>query len=115
MGILAYRGVHPTAPVDAHGGQVTSKASTRATAPSIVAGTAGVTLVAVFASANDASATEASGMTERYDLLSGGTSKVAVASDDQRLSAAGSTGVRTATLSKSTTSIGQQIALRPAP
>lgn len=114
-GILAYRGVHPSTPIDANGGQVTSKASNRATAPSIAATTGGAMLVAVFASASDVTTAEPTGMTERYDLLSGGTSKIAVASDDQRLAAAGSTGVRTAALSKSTTSIGQQIALRPAP
>jgi hypothetical protein len=54
-------------------------------------------------------------MTERYDRFSVGSSSVAVTGDDQTLSASGATGVRTATLDKSTTSVGQDIALRPAP
>jgi hypothetical protein len=54
-------------------------------------------------------------MTERYDRLSAGSSNVATTADDQKLTATGATGVRTATLDKSTTGIGQAIALRPAP
>jgi hypothetical protein len=114
-GIAAYRGVDPTAPIDAHGAQVTSKAATRGTAPSIAVTTQGATLIVVFGSASDVTATAAIGMTERYDLMSGGSSKVAIAGDDERLTASGSTGARTATLSKSTTSIGQSISLRRAP
>jgi hypothetical protein len=54
-------------------------------------------------------------MTERYDRLSVGSSKVSVTADDQTLAAAGATGVRTVTLDKSTTGLGQDICLRPAP
>jgi len=54
-------------------------------------------------------------MTERIDAASAGSSKVAIETADQTLTTAGATGTRTATLSKSTSSIGQSIALRPAP
>jgi len=114
-GIVAYRGVHPTNPIDVHAGQVTTKAATRATAPSITVTVQGDMLMTVFGSANDAAATPPTGMTERYDRLSAGSSKVATTADDQKLTATGATGVRTATLDKSTTGIGQAIALRPAP
>jgi hypothetical protein len=114
-GIAAYRGVNPTTPIDVHGGQVTTKAGTKATAPSINVTVAGATMISVFGSAIDAAATAPTGMTERYDRFSVGSSSVAVTGDDQTLSASGATGVRTATLDKSTTSVGQDIALRPAP
>jgi MSHA biogenesis protein MshQ len=114
-GIVSYRGVNPTTPIDVHGGTVTSKAGTKLTAPSVNATIAGTTLISVFGSAIDATATAPTGMTERYDRLSAGSSRIAVAADDQTLSASGATGVRTATLDKSTTGVGQDIALRPAP
>jgi hypothetical protein len=107
--------VNPTTPIDVHGGQVTTKAGTKATAPSINVTVAGATMISVFGSAIDAAATAPTGMTERYDHFSVGSSSVAVTGDDQTLSASGATGVRTATLDKSTTSVGQDIALRPAP
>jgi hypothetical protein len=114
-GMVAYRGVDPTTPVDAHAGQINSSSATRATAPSVATTVAGVTLVSVFGSASDVTATSPAGMAERYDRQSTGSKRTAVAGDDQTLGAAGSSGVRTATLSKSTSSIGQQIALRPGP
>jgi MSHA biogenesis protein MshQ len=114
-GIVVYRGVNPTTPIDVHGGQVTTKAGTKATAPSVNVTVAGARLISVFGSASDAAATAQTGMTERYDRLSVGSSKVAVTADDQTLAAPGATGVRTATLDKSTTGVGQDIAVRPAP
>jgi MSHA biogenesis protein MshQ len=114
-GIAAYRGVDPTTPVDVHGGQVTTKAGTKLTAPTVTATVAGTKLISVFGSAIDATATPPTGMTERYDRLSVGSSKVSVTADDQTLAAAGATGVRTVALDKSTTGLGQDICLRPAP
>ena len=114
-GIAAYRGVNPTKPVDVHGGQVTTKAGTKLTAPTVTATVAGTKLISVFGSAIDATAIPPTGMTERYDRLSVGSSKVSVTADDQTLAAAGATGVRTVTLDKSTTGLGQDICLRPAP
>ena len=114
-GVIAYRGVDPTTPINAVTGQVNGSSSTRATAPSVATTVTGATLVSVFGSASDVTATPPTGMAERYDRQSAGSKRGAVTSDDQALGAAGNTGVRTATLSKSTTSIGQQIALRPGP
>lgn len=114
-GIVAYRGVDPTTPIDTAAGQINGSSSTRATAPSVTTTVTGATLVSVFGSANDATATPPTGMAERYDRQSAGSKRTAVTSDDQALGAAGNTGVRTATLSKSTSSIGQQLALRPGP
>jgi len=114
-GIAAYRGVNPTTPVDVHGGQVTSRAGTNLSAPTVTATVAGTKLISVFGSAIDATAIPPTGMTERYDRLSVGSSKVSVTADDQTLAAAGATGVRTVTLDKSTTGLGQDICLRPAP
>ena len=112
-GIAAYRGVDPTAPIDAHGAQVTSKAATwdraldRRDDP-------GATLIVVFGSASDVTADRRDRDDRALRPNEWRSSKVAIAGDDERLTASG-TGARTATRSKSTTSIGQSISLRRAP
>ena len=81
-GIVAYRGVNTTTPVDVHGAQTTTKAVSKATAPSVNVTVAGATLISIFGSAIDATAAAPTGMTERYDRLSVGSSGIAVAADD---------------------------------
>jgi hypothetical protein len=114
-GMAVYAGVDPTNPINAHAGQVNTRNTTQVVAPALTTTIAGTLLTSIFGSASLVTATPPSGMTERYDISSNGSSKVAEESADQQLGAAGSTGTRTATISKATSSIGQSIALRPAP
>ena len=116
-GIVAYRGVHPTSanPIDVHGGQVTTKAANWATARSTTVTVQGDMLMTVFGSANDAAATPPTGMTERYDRLSAGSSNVATTADDQKLTATGATGVRTAMPTSRRRASARRSRPRPAP
>ncbi len=114
-GIAVYAGVDPTNPINAHAGQVNTRNATQVVAPAVTTTTGGTLLTSTFASASLVTATPPTGMTERYDVSSNGSSKVAEEWADQQLVAAGSTGTRTAIASKATSSIGQSIALRPAP
>jgi hypothetical protein len=107
--------VDPTNPIDGFSGQVNTTSTKLGVAPSVTATTPNDLLVAVIGSASQVTATPPAGMTERLDLTSAGSSKIALEASDQALTAAGATGTRTAALSKSTSSIGQSIALRPAP
>jgi hypothetical protein len=112
--VAAYAGVDTANPVDVAAGQVNATASKSAIVPSITTAVANDALLTVIGSASQVTATPPTGMTERLDLTSAGSSKIALEAADQTLAAAGASGTRTATLSKSTTSIGQSIALQPA-
>ena len=114
-GIAVYSGVDATNPINAHAGQVNTRSTTQVVAPAVTTTTGGTLLTGIFGSASLVTTTPPAGMTERYDVSSNGSSKVAEERADQQLVAAGSTGTRTATISKAASSIGQSIALRPAP
>lgn len=112
-GMLAVSGLDPVSPVDAHGGQ-TNASSTSVTAPSITTTTADSLVVGFFGTGNDATFTPPSGMTERFDVLATGTSKIGAAGSDASQAAAGATGTKVATASKAAANVGQLVALRPA-
>jgi hypothetical protein len=114
-GVAIYAGVDPINPINAHAGQVNTKSTTQVVAPAVTTTTGGTLLTATFASASLVTATPPTGMSERYDVSSNGSSKAAEELADQQLVAVGSTGTRMAIISKPTSSIGQSIALRPAP
>jgi len=112
-GLIAYSGMDPISPIDAHGGQANAS-SASVTAPSITTTVADTTVVGLFGTGNDATFTQLSGMTERFDVLTSGTSQVSAAADDAVQAAAGATGTKVATASKAAANIGQLVALRPA-
>ncbi len=113
-GILAYTGVDPVTPIDAHGGQA-NVASTSITAPSITTTGANRLLAGLFGTAALTSETPPRGMTERYDQQVPGTNqyKVTTGADDQLLAGAGATGTRVALAAASGINIGQLVALNP--
>ena len=115
-GILAYRGVDPTSPIDTHGGQVNA-ASTSITAPSVTTTGPDRMLVGLFGIAALTSQTSPAGMTERYDqtVPSTNTYKVTTGAHDQLLAGSGATGPRVALAANSVINIGQVVALIPAP
>jgi hypothetical protein len=111
--IGAYRGVEPTAPIDAWGAQVTNNNAT-ITAPSINTTTVDTLLVAVFGSSRASTHSTPGGMTERYDLNAGaGTAGVTISAATQARAATGATGARTSTIAAGAAdNIGHLIALR---
>ena len=113
-GIVAYSGVDPTGPIDAHGGGVNAS-STSITAPSITTTGPGRMLVGLFGIAQLTTETSPAGMTERYDqaVPSTNTYKVTTAGADELVPAAGATGTRVALAATSGVNIGQLVALRP--
>ena len=111
--VAAYVGVNGTTPVDVSSGG-SSSGSTSIVAPSLTTTTAGDLLIGAFGGAGNASVTPATGMLEENEQLAGtGNTRIVVELSDQQLGAAGATGTRTATLSKSGANVGQLIALRP--
>jgi hypothetical protein len=111
-GIAAYSGVNTTTPIDVHGGQANAS-STSVTAPSVTTTAANAMLVGFFGTANDATFTAASGMTERYDVDADGTNQIGGEVADQAQAAAGASGTRVATASVAAVNIGQLVALKP--
>jgi RHS repeat-associated protein len=111
-GIVAYSGVDTTSPVDVSGGQANASSST-VTAPSVTTTVANTKLVGFFGTANDATFSAASGMTERYDVDADGTNQIGGEGADETKAAAGATGTRAATASVAAVNIGQLVALRP--
>jgi hypothetical protein len=108
-GIVAYSGVDNSSPIDASSGQVSGGPSTFITAPSATTTAPGAMVVGFFGSSAVTTITPPTGMTERFDTASTGTTTEA-ASVTQ--AAAGSTGTKTATSAASGYWIGQLVALR---
>jgi RHS repeat-associated protein len=111
-GIIAFDGMDMVTPVDASGGQANA-ASSSVTAPSISTTVADTTLVGFYATADDATFTAPSGMTERFDVLAEGTSDTSSASATVSVVGTGATGTKVATASKSAVNIGALVALGP--
>jgi hypothetical protein len=111
--MAAYVGVNTTTPVDISGGGSSSNSSSDV-APSVTTTVAGDLVIGVFGEAANASVTPPTGMLEQIEQLAGtGNTRVVTELSDQQLGAAGATGTRTATLSRSGANVGQLIALRP--
>jgi hypothetical protein len=111
-GIAAYSGVDTSTPVDVSGGQANAS-STTVTAPSVTTTVANTLVVGFFGTANDATFSAASGMTERYDVDADGTNQIGGEAADEARPTAGATGSRAATASVAAVNIGQLVALRP--
>lgn len=112
-GIIAFAGIDPVDPIDVSGGQ-SNASSTSVTAPSVTTTVNDATLVAFFATANDATFTPPSGMTERFDRIADTTLDEAASAADVTVVAAGATGTKVAVASKSAANVGALVALRPA-
>ncbi len=114
-GVTSYSGVHRVDPVNVHGSQISSSASTSVTAPSVTTTRDNVRLVGFFAAVGGGSFTPPTGTTERYDVNTGGggSTHVSASVAGQDFLSAGSTGTRTATFSLSSYGIGHLVALAP--
>ncbi len=113
-GIVAYRGVNPSDPVDAQGGRVNDRMR-RMRAPSIRTTTSDSLLVFLGGVPKRTVTPTPWTMTERFRVLNAeGTYRMGSAAADQVLESAGATGTRGAKLRKQSTSIAQVIALKPA-
>ena len=111
-GVVAYRNVDTTAPVNATAMQANGSASS-ATAPSVTTTAANTMLVGMWG-APGASFTKPAGTTESVNLATGsGSNAISALATHETRAAIGATGTRVATLSGSQTSNGALIALRP--
>jgi Calcineurin-like phosphoesterase len=111
-GIVAYAGVNPITPIDAHSGRANA-ASTSVTAPSLTTSAPGAMLVFFGGTRPTATFTPPPGMQERWDRAAGGSFPTSTEAADQLLTSAGASGTRVARATSSNTSIGQLVALRP--
>jgi hypothetical protein len=99
--------------VDVSGGGSAANSSSDV-APSVTTTVTGDLLIGIFGEAANATVTPPTGMLEQVEQLAGaGNTRVLSELSDQQLGAAGATGSRTATLSKSGSNVGQLLALRP--
>jgi hypothetical protein len=114
-GILDYAGVNTSAPVDVHGGQVTTGATTTITAPSITTTTAGDEIIGLFGIGGGNAISPPAGMVERAEAVSSaGSLHDTWEGSDFSQAAAGATGTKTAQATVAHPSVGQIVALRPA-
>ena len=110
-GILAYRGVSTTSPLEVVG-TVGRATSTAITAPSVTPTSSGTVVLAAFGINNVSAITQPAGTTERGEVASSSKIKTEVAEFVQTTASA--TGAKTATAASSGVNIGQLIVLRPA-
>ncbi|HEX5466005.1 MAG TPA: Ig-like domain-containing protein, partial [Candidatus Limnocylindrales bacterium] len=112
-GIVAYRGVDPTAPIDTSAGLVNARGGT-VTSPSLTTSASGEQVVAFFGFAASATFTPSGGLTERWDVASdAGSYKVAQEAADLTVADPGLVGPFTADPSGTAVGIGALVALRP--
>jgi hypothetical protein len=112
-GIVAYRGVDQTNPIDAANGQ-SNASSTSITAPSISTTVPNAMLLGFFGTAINATIAPPTGMVERGEIaITSGNTKIATEISDAILAATGPTGVRIAVADRAASNIGQVVALRP--
>lgn len=113
-GMMVFRGVDTTVPIDAHAGQVNA-ASTTVAGPSITTTSSGAMLVAFFGTAINANFSALASLNERYDLGTGGGPNGSTAAGGYFLLGAPTTTTRSATASNAAANIAQLIALRAKP
>jgi fibronectin type 3 domain-containing protein len=112
--IVAYAGVDTETPIAGTAGAA-KQSSISATAPSLSTDVSNTLLAAVFGAATNAGVTPPPEMLEKAEIIGGASNKRTVTEvADQPAPGAGSTGSRTATLSKAAANVAQLIALRPA-
>src|SRR5439155_19510126 len=105
-GIAAYSNVDASTPINASGGQVNAS-SVSVTTPSITTTIANTRLIGLFGTAIGTTFTPPSGMTERYDISSGGSSNgTSSEAADLAQAAAGASGGASATAGTAAVNIG---------
>jgi hypothetical protein len=116
--ILAYRGLDPAAPVDAHAGTADPSGVDDVVTPSVTT-TAPTTrllsLVGAYGN-NQGPAAPPGGMTERYEgtvVSESSVIEILGQAADQVVSTAGATGARTTSVPSTGSSVAQAVALRP--
>lgn len=110
-GIVAFAGVDPTTPIDAHGATVYPSGGSSITAPSLTTTVPGTQLLTLVGQRANGPVAPPTGMSERFEV-SAGTQNLAQFSD-QPVAAAGATGTRTAVSADNGSSVAQSVALRP--
>lgn len=113
-GMMVFRGVDTTAPIDAHAGQVNA-ASTTVAGPSITTTSSEAMLIAFFGTAANANFSPLASLNERYDVGTGGGPNGATEAGGFFLLGAPTTTTRSATANNTAVNIGQLIALRAKP
>jgi len=116
--IIAYRGLDPVNPIDAHAGSTDVTGSDSVVAPSVTTTRPGarlLSLIGVYGN-DQGPASPPGGMTERYEgTVQSEASIVEVLGEaaDELRSSAGATGTRTTSVPNTDTSVAQSVALRP--
>jgi Bacterial Ig domain len=114
--ILAYSGVDQVTPVDVHNGAVNDVAGSQVRAPSITTTGLDEMVIGFFGITQNRTFTPAGGMTERTDVMFAGAQyPISSATADVLQGTAGATGDKVAVASGTGKSVGQLLALRPAP
>jgi hypothetical protein len=113
--ILAYSGVDATSPVLAASGLI-SRNTTSIRAPSVTTGASGAAIVGLWANNGQTNTAPPTGLTERFELETSGSSRdVTLMGADRIQPAAGPTGdLVAASDTKNQLAVGQLVALRPA-
>jgi serine protease AprX len=116
--IAVYTGIDVANPIDAYAGQ-SSDPGDPVVAPSITTTQTDTTLVGFFTVRDNGTMTPQAGVTENWDVSSnagvGAIGETVIASSDELLTAAGSTGTRFAVPEASDGGVGHLVALRAAP
>lgn len=112
-GMIAYRGVDTSAPVNVFSTRVNAS-STSVTTTAVTTTVSDTMIVGLFATATVSSFTPPAGMTERYDAAtSAGPNGATVEAADVLQAAAASSGAKTATAANADVNIGALLALKP--
>ncbi|HZT91881.1 MAG TPA: hypothetical protein VFA05_07575 [Gaiellaceae bacterium] len=114
-GMIDYTGVDTSSPVEASAGALTVNQLSIA-APSVTTTAAGSLELAAFSVQVDHAITLPSSLSKEFGVAITGVTgeKLEAAAGDRTIAAAGATGALSASVSQSSTGIGQSIALRPA-
>jgi hypothetical protein len=114
--IIAYQGVDPVTPVDVHDGAVNDVTGNQVRAPSITTTGPDEMVIGFFGITQKRTFTPPGGMNERTDVMFAGVDyPISSATADVLQDTAGATGDEVAVASGTGKSIGQLLALRPAP
>lgn len=110
-GIVAFAGVDPTTPIDAHGATVYPSGGTSITAPSLTTTVPGTQLLTLVGQRANGPVAPPTGMAERFEVFAGNQNLAQFS--DQAIAATGATGTRTSVSADNGSSVAQSVALRP--
>ncbi len=113
-GIASITGAHPTSPINAAAGRVTSSNSTAITAPSLTTTVANTRVIYAGGINSPGVFDPPTGMSEHWDVTTSGAYNVATEFASAGQAAAGATGTKTANLAQSARGAALLIAIAPA-